>query len=386
MKSGVHFELSNEEYHGGVGVNKGLLDVVARSPMHAKAVLDSANDNREPRTPTAAQAIGSALHMLVLEPHIFADHYVCELTRADAPDAIDDRDELARMVQDLNVSRLPKLSASGSKDELISRIVTGLAEMNMATDMDTLVSLKVSDLKAEIERLNAERPGKLPTSGNRHELAEILRAHGLPVVLWSDVRARWDRENEGLTVLSAGDYRELLAMAASVRAHPMANALLTSCDVAAAEASVYWVDPITGELCRCRPDFWRGDGVIVDLKTTIDASPEGFAKSLAKWRYHVQAAWYLDGMRVAYDRGEFPAEWDKPRAFTFIAVEKTAPYAVATYTVDAESLELGRDEYRRNLDKLAECRRTGVWPGYGDTLQKIGVPQWYLHRHVNDAA
>lgn len=383
MVTGVFRELANSDYHGDKKtVNKGLLDVVSRSPLHAKAVLESANDN----TPTAAQVIGTAFHTLVLEPHKFADEYVCELTREDAPQAIDDRDELVAMVEAINEDRLPKLPTGGTKAEQVERILGAWLEQGQPASMDRAVldASKGADLKAELERLNRTRPGKLPTSGNRHELAAILREHGHEITLWSDIRARWDSENEGMTVLSVDTYNQLLAMRDMVMAHPGARALLTGCNgEAVAEASVYWTDEKTGETCRCRPDFWRADGIIVDLKTTRDASQEGFAKSLSQYRYHVQAPWYMDGLQAAFEAGHFPEGWAAPKAFVFLAVENTAPYAVATYVIDAESFEIGRQQYRADLDRLAECKRTGIWPGYGDSLQMIGVPQWYLTRNAH---
>ena len=382
MEPGVYLDLSNEEYHGGPGTNKGLLDVVARSPLHAKALLDRANDDRP--EPTPAMQLGTALHTLVLEPDTFADQYVCELTQADAPHAIADREELVRRVEALNEGRLPKLATGGTKAEQVERILAAYQEQPQVLPLGTaedLAAMAGKELKAELESLNAHRTGLLPTSGSMEALAAILAAEGQPVTLWQDVRSRWRAENEGYTVLSVDTYEQLLGMRDAIMAHPAASALLAGEGVA--EASVYWTDAATGELCRCRPDWWRKDGVLVDLKSTEDASPEGFAKSLVNYRYHVQAPWYLGGMTAAFEAGQFPEGWQRPRAFAFIAVEKRPPYAVAVYVLDSESLEIGTRLMRADLDTLAECRRTGVWPGYGDTLQQLGVPQYYLLRHAH---
>lgn len=284
VKPGIYTDIANADYHGGAGINKGLLDVVARSPLHAKALLDQANDNG--REPTPAMLLGTAFHTLLLEPHKFTDEYV-------------------------EVVKVDRRTKAGKED-------------------------------------------------------------------W----AAFQQEHAGKALLDTDQMEQLLAMSHAVRQHPAASALLTGC-AGVAEASVYWTDPITGELCRCRPDWWRRDGVVVDVKTTEDASPEGFAKSLATYRYHVQAPWYLGGMTAAHDAGHFPEGWERPKAFVFLAVEKRAPYAVACYVLDAESLEIGQQQMRADLDTLAECRRTGVWPGYGDTLQVLGVPQWYLMRNAH---
>lgn len=385
MKPGFYTTLTNAEYHGGEGVNKGLLDVVERSPLHAKALLDRANDND--RTPTPAQLLGTAFHTLVLEPDVFADEYVCELAQCDAPHAIADRDVLVAMVETLNDGRLPKLSASGDKVTLLARIDAASLEhaerqLPGAAPFDT-EKAKVTDLKTAIGQLNDHRAGLLSTSGSMVELRDMIAAEtkAAPLVLWSEVRARWASENEGYNVLTVAQYDQLLAMRDAVMAHPGASALLAAPGVA--EASVYATDPDTGKLIRCRPDKLRYDGIVVDVKTTEDASPEGFAKSLANWRYHVQDPWYMHVLRLAYDAGHLPPQFAAPKAFVFLAVEKAAPHAVAVYVLDAESRAIGQSQLRKNLDTLAECERTGVWPGYGDGIQQLGVPQYYLNKNLH---
>ena len=381
MKPGLYLDLPNDDYHSGPGVNKGLLDVVARSPLHAKFVLETANEDRP--EPTPAMQLGTALHTLVLEPEAFADLYVCELTQADAPHAIADRDTLVRMVDALNEGRLDKLATSGAKDELVTRIFDAALE---AAECADLTGLSVKELKAEIERINERRPGKLRTTGTMAELAAILAEHGQPVTLWQDVKARWAAENEGYTVLSVDTYEQLLGMRDAILAHPAASALLRGDGIN--EASIYWTDHATGELCRCRPDRLRANGIIVDLKSTEDASPEGFAKSLINYRYHAQAPWYLAGALEAHAAGHLPDGYAQPHAFVFIAVEKKAPYAVACYALDNESLEIGSRLIRADLDMLHQCKRSGIWPGYGDGIQPLGVPEFYLRRnaHLIDGA
>lgn len=99
-------------------------------------------------------------------------------------------------------------------------------------------------------------------------------------------------------------------------AHPKAAALLT-CGALPPKFSIFWQDADTGIDCRCRPDYIHSSGIIVDLKSTLDASPAAFAKSCANSRYHVQDAFYSEGFYQA------AGEW--PRGFVFIAVEKPRP-------------------------------------------------------------
>lgn len=377
MQPGVYDNLSNADYHGGPGISKSGLDLIARSPMHFKAKRDSANDN----VPTPAQAIGTAFHAITLEPQVFTSEYTLALRRSDVPDAIDERETLVAMVQEINKGRLAKLPTSGSKSEQLARILSAYDECDAAKidvvryGLGDLEHKSSAELKAELARLNESRPGLLPTAGNRHELAQLLRDHGRPVTLWSDTMEEWQRNNGHRQVLAGDAWEQVHAMRNSVMDHPAASRLLSA--PGRAELSVYWRDPVTGVLCRCRPDFWRDDGIVVDLKSTEDASPEGFAKSIANWRYDVQAPYYVDGINLMREQAG-RSDIAKAKAFVFIAVEKKAPYAVGVYLLDAESIEHGRVKYRACLDTFAACDTSGVFPGYGDKIQTISLPGWQL--------
>lgn len=382
MQPGIYKDLSNADYHGGPGISKSGLDLIHRSPMHFKAARDAGNDNHQP---TPAQAFGTAFHALVLEPEEFHKHYTLGLRRSDVPEAIEDRDALAAMVQELNQSRLPKLPTSGTKAELIARIMeaeklafdAGALDVVLVSSREELEEKKLPELKASIEAINEGRPGHLPLSGNRHELADLLRANGKKVQLWSDVLTEWERNNQGRTVLTQDQWDTLHAMREAVEAHPAAKALLSA--PGDAEMSVYWRDPVSDALCRCRPDYWRHDGILVDLKTCEDASPEGFAKSVAGWRYHVQHPYYMDGIELMRHQAK-RLDIAKPKAFVFIAVEKKFPHAVGVYVLDDASVEIGRAEYQADLNLYAECDQADKWPGYPDKITSISLPKWALNK------
>jgi len=143
-----------------------------------------------------------------------------------------------------------------------------------------------------------------------------------------------------------------------------------------AEVSAYWEDEETGVLCRCRPDFVceAPDGdILIDAKTYKSAKPAAFAQQMGRMRYHVQGAWYSDGYAKASGRPVI--------AFIFAAVEIAYPFAASSIMLDPEDEENGRKEYRRNLNTYAECLKSGVWPGYGETIHTIRMPLW---THVGD--
>jgi exodeoxyribonuclease VIII len=177
-------------------------------------------------------------------------------------------------------------------------------------------------------------------------------------------RDAWQAEHEGVTVLPADDWTRLHAMRDAVMAHPVAGKLF---DGGMSEATAVWIDRRTGLLCKARFDQWRDDLLLIgDLKSTEDASPGAFSRSIARYRYHVQDAHYSAGAAAL----GFPAR------FVFVAVEKTAPFAVGVHMLDVESASRGEELRAREMDLLNECLRTDTWPGYPDQVNTIALPNW----------
>jgi len=169
---------------------------------------------------------------------------------------------------------------------------------------------------------------------------------------------------EGKIPLTAEDAATVQAMADKLSEHETAMQLLSD---GKPEVSAYCPDEATGVLRRGRFD-WLGASILTDYKTAASVEPWAFAGSVAKFGYHMQAAWYLD---LARDLGH-PAE-----AFAFICQEKTAPYLVEVYDLDAPALDRGRDLNRRALERFRDCRESGIWPGYtGRPFTTLSLPRW----------
>lgn len=171
----------------------------------------------------------------------------------------------------------------------------------------------------------------------------------------------FEQESAGKLVLTPEDGDRIRRMADAVHKHPASSFLLDLPGLR--EASYFWTDEDTGIECKCRPDWHSTDRrLVVDVKTTEDASPRGFQQSVAKWRYHVQSAWYSRPLGA--------------EQFLFICVEKTPPYCVAVYAVTPAMFAAGARVADRDLALLAECRKSGRWPGYSDEIQPIDLPKW----------
>lgn len=174
----------------------------------------------------------------------------------------------------------------------------------------------------------------------------------------------WIAARQDRPIISQDDYTRVLALRDSVHRHPAAALALTS--NGKAEQSLFVEDPDTGLQLKCRADFLTGNSD-VDLKTCVDASPAGFAKAVANFGYDIQASMTLDicallGLGIEH--------------VIFIAVEKEPPYAVGVYELDHRALEVGRNKYRRLLNKYLLCVSEDRWPAYSPNVEYLALPVW----------
>lgn len=177
-------------------------------------------------------------------------------------------------------------------------------------------------------------------------------------------KAVWaDLESSGKTILTATDHETVTNTARSVLDHPTAQKLIRN-----GHPELTLFSELEGIETKCRMDYYI-PGVIIDLKTTEDASPSGFARSVANYGYDIQAAWYLDCCEAA----DFNAH-----TFIFIVVEKSAPHAVALYELDIQSIETGRAKYRKAIEIYKNCIDTGNWPGYSEAIEMVSLPAWAM--------
>lgn len=172
------------------------------------------------------------------------------------------------------------------------------------------------------------------------------------------------KANAGKTMLSLEDFQTVEAMMKAVRNHPTASQLISG---GKAEMSALCQDPELGVLCKARPDYLGTNGIIVDLKTTDDASFFAFQRKVRSFRYHVQAAWYLDTVNAAMG-GQYY------NRFILLVIEKEAPHGIILYELDSEAIRLGKLEARANLKTYAECLKKNEWPSYPEHLLTMTVP------------
>lgn len=172
----------------------------------------------------------------------------------------------------------------------------------------------------------------------------------------------WQKLNPGKTMLKAAEYELAKNIRESVYSNSFAKELLQH---GSGEFSQY--RKLEGFLCKARADYYRNDGVIVEVKTTSDARRDEFERKLYNMNYHLKAAWYN---RIFEGADYF-----------FIVVENTPPYGVMVYHACEAMVEAGKAKMVRSFQTYQQCARSGVWPGYQQTeVEEITLPSWAWSR------
>jgi PDDEXK-like domain of unknown function (DUF3799) len=262
------------------------------------------NPERERRAPTPAMEFGTAIHAAILEPDRFRDEYVAIPHESEFPSALVTLPDYKARAKELEI----KGYSTGTKDE-IKVLIKAIDDDSVFFDDEVA---RITNGKTAIKR------------------EQMIACHRISQQIYSKRAAK--------VLFSNG----------------------------AAEQSIYWKDADTGVLCRIRPDY-LSDAAIPDVKSTEDASPAAFQRSIWTYRYWVQAAMYIDGVKAATGE-ELP--------FVFCAWEKAAPYAAAFYSPTQEMIEAGRKEYKRLLRVYAACMESGEWDGYSESIMPIELPVW----------
>jgi hypothetical protein len=197
----------------------------------------------------------------------------------------------------------------------------------------------------------------------------------------------------GLQVVLRKEMDEAQAIADAVHANKTAAGLLNGADC---EVSGFWVDGEFGIWQRMRIDAFTlayAMPTIVDLKTSKDASEEGFAKSVAEYGYHRQDVHYRQGLAACLKL----KDW-RDVDFVFVVVESEPPYLVAVYRVSdgspdehgdltPDDVGLGLEQLQAARERFRGCSESGIWPGYSEEIERLELPRYKrqaMERDINE--
>lgn len=173
------------------------------------------------------------------------------------------------------------------------------------------------------------------------------------------------RANEsGYQVLRSKQFDDALSAADAIRSEPVAIEWLSN---ATMETSL--VGTLHGVPVRCRIDMLSGDWVGVgELKTSAEIEPMAVERSIIRFDYLAQLAWYHDLAKIADG---------KNRQARMLVVEKTPPFDVIPFEFTAEDIDFGRRRYMSWLSLYSECVESGRWPGVANgQVMRFTLPEW----------
>jgi hypothetical protein len=180
---------------------------------------------------------------------------------------------------------------------------------------------------------------------------------------------RGDQEAAGKTVLIPSQITAIRGIARSLETHPLVKQGIL---YGLVEHTIVCQDKATGVWLKIRPDVVpAADGVLVDAKSTEDASPEAVRRSILNYGYPMQGALGTIVMKEALDL--------TITDFVLLFFEKKEPHAIAITAIDNEWVSYARRQVRRSIDKFAHCVESGEWPGY-DNETTVYMPDWLRKR------
>lgn len=319
-----------DAYHAMPAVgSSGLKEFIRRTPAH---YFDRYRAEDRERVDKKAFRIGRAWHCAVFEPEHFAARYVTD-------HAVSKQATRAKVLAEL----------------LALDAVQAQAELNKCVGIP-------DDIKATTKagkELYAEHEAKglrpMPLSELEWIGAELSRMHGKDV-------------------LSEDNIATVLKMARIARDLPTSRVLFGPLrEYVMIEQTITVTHPETGLLLKIRPDLAVRpceafpNGLVVDGKSTMDASRRGFGRQVWNNDYGLQAEFYT---RVLQQH------WGTPERapFAWLAQEKERPHPGKYWFATHMLLEYWQAKIDRALVQFAECEATGIWPAYGDDPEDVELP------------
>ena len=189
----------------------------------------------------------------------------------------------------------------------------------------------------------------------------------------------------GRSIALSSEYEIAKTLSTAIRTHPVLSSMFDDKYRWLNELTLAWVDAKSSHPCKARLDAVRFTGnelIILDLKSTADASPIDFGKSAANYGYILQGSFYTDSVfnciRQLEELLELPAGTlnSVPVSFEFVCAEKEYPFQVARYRLTAEQLQIGRRMYQKALDLVTVAYEMDFWPGYPVAPMPLELPSW----------
>lgn len=313
---GVYFGMPEERYHSALALSASGIKNLRISTLDwwARSVLnpDYADEESE------AKEIGKAYHKRIVEGQAAFDAlYAAEIDPAEYPTALRTNEEIATAI------------------------------------------------------VEAGGPEKGLSGKRKAQVIELLLTYDPEALIWERLVAAHNEQHSGKIMLRAPLIHRIEVAAAMIEKHPQLCKAFTG---GMPEVSVFWVDEGTGTPCKARLDYLKSRA-IVDLKSFENSIGlpvrKAIARAVASYRYHLQAAFYLEAAEIArgliaegrvfgdVDTSFLKALHDAgERTWLWVFQQKgVAPLARGMVLPPGITLDIARAEIDEAKHKFARCWR-----------------------------
>jgi hypothetical protein len=317
------------DYYKIKALSHSMLSCLAQSPMECK--MRYVDDPPTlPKKDSAAFAMGHAVHCLALEPEKFEECFVV-VEKVLSANSI--AGQIAAFVLDERTAgqELPWIA----KPEGINRRTkAGQAEWDEFVSDCALKDLKIVDDS---------------DFGKAMDYVDLVK---------------------GKTVLDEQDHADAVACVQALNNHPEFAAIMAQ----PRRVEVPFEFDLFGHKFKAKPDCVIDSmKLILDIKTTDDASPHRWQWSAVDYGYHRQQIIYREALRQATG---------KKYRFVFAVVEKPKPSTrgipptVALYELDEDAVLMGYDDTQKLVQDYETRRETENWQQlYSNGIVPLRLPK-----------
>jgi len=217
--------------------------------------------------------------------------------------------------------------------------------------------------------------------------ADFSKHFAVRPLIWDSWRTKdaqgWRAEQvaAGLDVLVPEDLDTLRRAADKLAAHPTIQAGILSGLV---EHSIFWRrdilvgDTVVKIILKSRPDVLPVEAnMIVDLKSTADASPVAVRRAIGDYGYEIQLGMAHEGLLATLGR--------TMTDHVLVFIENKRPCSINIKPLSALAIEYGRRQLKRAVHKFAYAIANNHWAGYDDDEVECHLPDWKANRLSREA-
>ena len=167
------------------------------------------------------------------------------------------------------------------------------------------------------------------------------------------IRAARDKAvSDGLTPILSIEAADIELMQSAVKTFIAKTEIVGHFENAKPELSIIWQEAETWLRARLDKVFIledQGQAVIIDYKTTTDASPDAFGRIMSQLSYGMQSAFYRRGLRAVRP------DLEKHPIFLFLAQENKPPYSCSLHSLSSIAVEMADKKVEKAIDLWKWC-------------------------------